>query len=96
MRTPPSFSDKNERSPIAGTAALTTPPKRVAMSNTPRDPPASADKDSAAFGFRQVAAETRQGLVNQVFSTVAARYDLMVIGANHDGGEPGDAQGSLN
>jgi demethylmenaquinone methyltransferase/2-methoxy-6-polyprenyl-1,4-benzoquinol methylase len=47
------------------------------MSNTPRDPPASADKDSAAFGFRQVAAETRQGLVNQVFSTVAARYDLM-------------------
>ena len=33
--------------------------------------------DTAAFGFRQVAAEARQGLVNDVFSTVAGRYDLM-------------------
>src|SRR4249920_534237 len=32
---------------------------------------------TAAFGFRQVAAEARQGLVNDVFSTVAGRYDLM-------------------
>ncbi len=32
---------------------------------------------SASFGFRKVAAQTRQGLVNEVFSTVAARYDLM-------------------
>jgi demethylmenaquinone methyltransferase / 2-methoxy-6-polyprenyl-1,4-benzoquinol methylase len=47
------------------------------MSNAPPDPSASADQEAAAFGFRQVAAETRQGLVNQVFSTVAARYDLM-------------------
>jgi demethylmenaquinone methyltransferase/2-methoxy-6-polyprenyl-1,4-benzoquinol methylase len=31
----------------------------------------------ATFGFRDVAAETRQGLVNEVFSTVAGRYDLM-------------------
>ena len=34
-------------------------------------------KATATFGFRKVAAETRQGLVNEVFSSVAARYDLM-------------------
>src|SRR5882757_7344947 len=33
--------------------------------------------DSATFGFRQVKADARQGLVNNVFSTVAGRYDLM-------------------
>jgi demethylmenaquinone methyltransferase/2-methoxy-6-polyprenyl-1,4-benzoquinol methylase len=33
--------------------------------------------DTAAFGFRQVKADARQGLVNDVFSTVAGRYDLM-------------------
>ena len=33
--------------------------------------------DTAAFGFRQVAADARQGLVNDVFSSVAGRYDLM-------------------
>ncbi len=32
---------------------------------------------SASFGFRDVAESERQGLVNQVFSTVAERYDLM-------------------
>jgi demethylmenaquinone methyltransferase/2-methoxy-6-polyprenyl-1,4-benzoquinol methylase len=41
----------------------------------------SSDNPSArattSFGFRQVAAEARQGLVNDVFSTVARRYDLM-------------------
>jgi demethylmenaquinone methyltransferase / 2-methoxy-6-polyprenyl-1,4-benzoquinol methylase len=47
------------------------------MNSAPRDPPAGEDKETAAFGFRKVAAETRQGLVNEVFSTVAARYDLM-------------------
>ncbi len=45
------------------------------MSNT------TSDKSSAgtttSFGFRRVAAEARQGLVNDVFSTVARRYDLM-------------------
>lgn len=30
-----------------------------------------------AFGFRQVAEEEKQGLVNEVFSKVAARYDQM-------------------
>ena len=38
------------------------------------EPPAS---DGASFGFRPVAAEARQGLVNDVFTTVAGRYDLM-------------------
>ena len=47
------------------------------MSSPPPDPPAGEDKETAAFGFRKVAAETRQGLVNEVFATVAARYDLM-------------------
>ncbi len=32
---------------------------------------------AASFGFRQVRPEHRQGLVNQVFATVADRYDLM-------------------
>jgi demethylmenaquinone methyltransferase/2-methoxy-6-polyprenyl-1,4-benzoquinol methylase len=32
---------------------------------------------SAAFGFRQIAAEEKQGLVNDVFSKVASRYDQM-------------------
>jgi demethylmenaquinone methyltransferase / 2-methoxy-6-polyprenyl-1,4-benzoquinol methylase len=33
--------------------------------------------DTASFGFKQVAADARQRLVNDVFSTVAGRYDLM-------------------
>ena len=33
--------------------------------------------DTTSFGFRQVAADARQRLVNDVFSTVAGRYDLM-------------------
>ncbi|MEO8650966.1 MAG: bifunctional demethylmenaquinone methyltransferase/2-methoxy-6-polyprenyl-1,4-benzoquinol methylase UbiE [Hyphomicrobiaceae bacterium] len=35
------------------------------------------DKRGATFGFRRVAEGERQGLVNQVFSGVAERYDLM-------------------
>jgi demethylmenaquinone methyltransferase/2-methoxy-6-polyprenyl-1,4-benzoquinol methylase len=34
-------------------------------------------REDASFGFSQVAAEERQGLVNKVFSSVAGRYDLM-------------------
>src|SRR5882762_455897 len=33
--------------------------------------------DTASFGFKEVAADARQRLVNDVFSTVAGRYDLM-------------------
>src|SRR5947207_4611639 len=44
-------------------------------STSARDKP--GEGDTAAFGFRQVAADARQGLVNDVFSTVAGRYDLM-------------------
>ncbi|HEX2337307.1 MAG TPA: bifunctional demethylmenaquinone methyltransferase/2-methoxy-6-polyprenyl-1,4-benzoquinol methylase UbiE [Hyphomicrobiaceae bacterium] len=36
-----------------------------------------AGDEESAFGFRKVAAGTRQGLVNEVFSAVAGRYDLM-------------------
>jgi demethylmenaquinone methyltransferase / 2-methoxy-6-polyprenyl-1,4-benzoquinol methylase len=46
------------------------------MSNA-SDSPASAARPTASFGFRQVSAADRQGLVNDVFSTVASRYDLM-------------------
>jgi demethylmenaquinone methyltransferase/2-methoxy-6-polyprenyl-1,4-benzoquinol methylase len=37
----------------------------------------SRTTNSTSFGFREVAAEARQDLVNDVFSTVAGRYDLM-------------------
>ena len=40
----------------------------------PPDVPAPA---TTSFGFRDVAEEARQGLVNEVFATVAERYDLM-------------------
>ncbi|MEZ5923047.1 MAG: bifunctional demethylmenaquinone methyltransferase/2-methoxy-6-polyprenyl-1,4-benzoquinol methylase UbiE [Hyphomicrobiaceae bacterium] len=33
--------------------------------------------DTADFGFRKVAGDARQGLVNEVFARVADRYDLM-------------------
>lgn len=48
------------------------------MSSTP--PPGNGlppDATTTSFGFRQVAAGARQRLVNDVFSTVAGRYDLM-------------------
>jgi demethylmenaquinone methyltransferase/2-methoxy-6-polyprenyl-1,4-benzoquinol methylase len=45
------------------------------MSNEPNTPP-GAD-NTTSFGFRAVRESDRQGLVNQVFSSVASRYDLM-------------------
>jgi demethylmenaquinone methyltransferase / 2-methoxy-6-polyprenyl-1,4-benzoquinol methylase len=42
----------------------------------PSIPPA-ASGDTATFGFKTVPAEARQGLINDIFSTVAGRYDLM-------------------
>jgi len=33
--------------------------------------------ETASFGFKTVPAEARQGLVNDIFTTVAGRYDLM-------------------
>ena len=41
------------------------------------DKPPSPPVDTASFGFREVAEGERQGLVNDVFATVAGRYDLM-------------------
>ncbi|MGE0626923.1 MAG: bifunctional demethylmenaquinone methyltransferase/2-methoxy-6-polyprenyl-1,4-benzoquinol methylase UbiE [Hyphomicrobiaceae bacterium] len=43
------------------------------MNNDSRDRPGTA----TTFGFRDVAADERQGLVNDVFTRVAERYDLM-------------------
>ena len=42
------------------------------MENSP-----AAPTTATSFGFRDIAESERQGLVNQVFSTVAERYDLM-------------------
>ena len=49
------------------------------MTGTPDDKRETADSVAAGttFGFRTVAEGERQGLVNQVFSGVAERYDLM-------------------
>src|SRR5262245_66563909 len=44
------------------------------------DTPAPSDPttgEAVSFGFRTGPEEARQGLVNQVFTTVAGRYDLM-------------------
>jgi demethylmenaquinone methyltransferase/2-methoxy-6-polyprenyl-1,4-benzoquinol methylase len=45
------------------------------MSNEPNS--ASGPDKTTSFGFRSVRESERQGLVNQVFSSVASRYDLM-------------------
>jgi demethylmenaquinone methyltransferase/2-methoxy-6-polyprenyl-1,4-benzoquinol methylase len=45
------------------------------MSNEPNTPP--GENKTTSFGFRAVPEGERQGLVNQVFSSVASRYDLM-------------------
>jgi demethylmenaquinone methyltransferase / 2-methoxy-6-polyprenyl-1,4-benzoquinol methylase len=41
------------------------------------DPDHTIDPAATSFGFRRVPEADRQGLVNEVFSTVAERYDLM-------------------
>ena len=46
-----------------------------AMANE-TDPGPTSDT-SSSFGFRPVEPGDRQGLVNEVFATVAERYDLM-------------------
>jgi demethylmenaquinone methyltransferase/2-methoxy-6-polyprenyl-1,4-benzoquinol methylase len=46
------------------------------MSGAPTSGKPSAS-DTASFGFREVAADARQRLVNDVFASVAGRYDLM-------------------
>src|ERR1700680_4871962 len=46
------------------------------MSSAPTGGKPSAGA-TASFGFKEVAPEARQGLVNDVFSAVAGRYDLM-------------------
>lgn len=45
------------------------------MTETDKDPADPAG--TTTFGFRKVASDARQGMVNRVFSSVAERYDLM-------------------
>jgi demethylmenaquinone methyltransferase/2-methoxy-6-polyprenyl-1,4-benzoquinol methylase len=48
------------------------------MASEPGSGPAPGDGDTpTSFGFRAIDARERQGLVNEVFATVAERYDLM-------------------
>jgi len=46
------------------------------MTNRP-DPSASAPPGQASFGYRDVPADEKAGLVHRVFESVAPRYDLM-------------------
>jgi demethylmenaquinone methyltransferase/2-methoxy-6-polyprenyl-1,4-benzoquinol methylase len=43
----------------------------------PTSQPGASVGDGASFGFKPVPVAARQGLVNEVFSSVADRYDLM-------------------
>ena len=48
------------------------------MVNAPTsDSPSPVTDETVSFGFKSVPEEARQGLVNEVFSSVAGRYDLM-------------------
>jgi demethylmenaquinone methyltransferase/2-methoxy-6-polyprenyl-1,4-benzoquinol methylase len=47
----------------------------MASPRTPDQPPLG--ETTASFGYKTVPEEARQGLVNEVFSSVAGRYDLM-------------------
>ena len=64
----------------------------------------ATSEKSTDFGYRQVNWEEKQGMVNQVFDTVARKYDMMndamslglhrlwkQIAINHSGVRPGDA-----
>src|SRR5688572_33429581 len=47
------------------------------MTGTRKSSDPSSFGDTVSFGFKSVPEEARQGLVNEVFTTVAGRYDLM-------------------
>jgi len=47
------------------------------MTNAPDNSKPMSAGDTVSFGFKSVPEEARQGLVNEVFSSVAGRYDLM-------------------
>jgi demethylmenaquinone methyltransferase/2-methoxy-6-polyprenyl-1,4-benzoquinol methylase len=49
----------------------------TSSSPNPADPSASAPPEQASFGYREVPAAEKSGLVRQVFESVAPRYDLM-------------------
>ena len=47
------------------------------MKSQPGKSATTDDTQTTSFGYREVATDERQDLVNDVFSTVAGRYDLM-------------------
>ncbi|HEY7551047.1 MAG TPA: bifunctional demethylmenaquinone methyltransferase/2-methoxy-6-polyprenyl-1,4-benzoquinol methylase UbiE [Hyphomicrobiaceae bacterium] len=47
------------------------------MTATPAGSEPSSPGETVSFGYKTVPEEARQGLVNEVFSSVAGRYDLM-------------------
>lgn len=53
------------------------PPMPQHNAKSPDDKPSSGSAGEAPFGFQNVAAEKKAGLVRQVFERVSGRYDLM-------------------
>ena len=49
----------------------------AAMTNMQQDNHDSPDRKTVSFGFKTVASEEKQGLVQGVFESVAGKYDLM-------------------
>ena len=49
----------------------------ASQSSDPSDPNAPPGPEQASFGYREVPATEKAGLVRQVFESVAPRYDLM-------------------
>jgi demethylmenaquinone methyltransferase/2-methoxy-6-polyprenyl-1,4-benzoquinol methylase len=47
------------------------------MSSPLPDPESTAGSETVSFGFKTVREEARQGLINDIFTQVAGRYDLM-------------------
>ena len=54
-----------------------SPGMTVAMTNAPANADRHPPEDTVSFGFKAVPETERQGLINDIFSAVAPRYDLM-------------------
>jgi demethylmenaquinone methyltransferase/2-methoxy-6-polyprenyl-1,4-benzoquinol methylase len=55
----------------------TSPSDRSPSDPSPPDPRSSGPSEQTSFGYRDVPAAEKAGLVRQVFESVAPRYDLM-------------------
>ncbi|MBZ9937065.1 bifunctional demethylmenaquinone methyltransferase/2-methoxy-6-polyprenyl-1,4-benzoquinol methylase UbiE [Mesorhizobium sp. BR1-1-16] len=62
---------------MATQTGMATPSGSAARSESAGETVAERAERQASFGFRDVAVEAKQGMVDAVFHKVAARYDLM-------------------